>query len=96
MDELTKLKIQVETLQKKIEALSDVSKLPVEIERVFRSRLNFLSSTSKNLGAFEEANLRRTIALSGNAQNIEVLEYPVNYIPVTFQGSPYKIPVFDN
>lgn len=85
---------RIEKLEREIAQLRSVTSIPRDIETAFKARLKGLYAASNQIGTYTEANLKRTINLTGNAQSIEVLEYPAGYIPVSFQGSTYKVPYF--
>lgn len=81
-------------LEKQIKALTDTRSISRSQETAFKHRLRVLSANGP-IGTFTQANLERTINLTGNAQSITVLEYPTQYIPLTIQGATKKIPLFD-
>lgn len=72
--------------------LGDYSQIPLEVQKAFEFVLPGLVSGATSTGSFVQANIRRTIAVSGDPENISVLEDPAGYISVKFAGATYKVP----
>lgn len=83
---------QVAKLEKEVQAFKSTTTISKEQENALRHRLKVLTAASNATSTFTQANIRRDINLTGNAQTISVLEDPAGYIPVRFQNATYKIP----
>lgn len=86
------LETRVTELENKLKKYESSFSIPLEIERAFKARLKGLYASSNTTGTYSA--VRRTITLSGNSEDISVLEDPAGYIPVEFQGTTYKVPYF--
>lgn len=84
------LEQRVAKLEAELKSQKDTRSIPRDLENALRDRLKVLTASSTNTGSFSA--ISRTINLSGNAQNISVLEDPAGYIPVLFRGQTYKVP----
>ena len=76
--------------------LGSYSNIPLEVINVLKYTLPGLFANSASVGTYTQANIRRTIGLSGDPENISVLEDPAGYISVDFAGSTRKIPFFND
>lgn len=66
------------------------ARVPISVQKALETRFKGLFGQST--GSFTTNSIRRTITLTGNAEDISVLEDPAGYISTVFNGTTYKIP----
>lgn len=89
MNEFEQLQQEVENLKRELGQLKAGYSVGLDTQRALESR-----GFSKMDTTTAPSDITRTIALSGNAENIEVLEYPAGWLSVTINGTTYKLAHF--
>lgn len=70
---------RIEALEKEIQDLKSVNNLSLQVQKTFEAR-GFLNSTElESIDPLSWDSLNRIIPLSGNAEDIEVLEWPYRW-----------------
>lgn len=93
---------QLADLTKRVDELSDYSRIPFDTERALKERLGkyFVTEGLSTATAIPTATLERevTLSLSGNAEvkTFKVLDYPDSWLQITIKGTVYKIPIYND
>lgn len=81
-------------------SLESSSSIPLKVDQSFRERFNINGIDDKleaqAVGTYTLAGIERTISLTGDPQDIEVLEYPTGYVQVEIDGTQYKLAYFND
>lgn len=79
---MEELKLKIEQLEKRVETMEKAQNLDQNV---------LLFDNLFNKKGTYGADLKRTISLTGNAQDIEVTENPINSLQFNYKGTWYRI-----